>query len=78
MKHAGSRNLGIDGVFEMADKYRRRDGFIFAYRNIRFEGVAVEENRTDLFGPRKCPLRHFSHMTPAIFLWRGLSFSVRG
>ncbi|MBP1928612.1 GNAT superfamily N-acetyltransferase [Methanolinea mesophila] len=38
MAHAGTRNLGIDGVLAMQPKYAERDGFIFAYRNKRFEG----------------------------------------
>jgi GNAT superfamily N-acetyltransferase len=37
--HAGKRNLGIDGVLDMQLKYAERDGFIFAYRNKRFEGI---------------------------------------
>jgi GNAT superfamily N-acetyltransferase len=31
-------NLGIDGVFAMQPVYQK-SGFIFAYRNIRFEGI---------------------------------------
>jgi GNAT superfamily N-acetyltransferase len=38
IRHAGERNLGIDGVLEMAPKYKKRNGFLFAYKNIRFEG----------------------------------------
>ncbi len=34
---AGTRNLGIDGVFEMQPRYARA-GFRFSHRNIRFEG----------------------------------------
>jgi GNAT superfamily N-acetyltransferase len=34
---AGARNLGIDGVFAMQPRYERA-GFLFAYRNIRYEG----------------------------------------
>ena len=39
LAHAGDRNLGIDGVLAMQSKYAGRDGFIFAYRNKRYEGV---------------------------------------
>jgi GNAT superfamily N-acetyltransferase len=39
MAHAGKRNLGIDGVLAMQSRYTERDGFIFAYRNKRFEGT---------------------------------------
>ena len=38
MKFAEGYNLGIDGVFAMQPMYQK-SGFIFAYRNIRFEGV---------------------------------------
>ncbi|MEN6516804.1 MAG: GNAT family N-acetyltransferase [Methanospirillum sp.] len=34
---AGSRNLGIDGVFGMRSRYASA-GFLFAHRNVRFEG----------------------------------------
>lgn len=52
--HAGNRNLGIDGVFEMQDRYAENSGFEFAYRNIRWEGTASgspqdELTRTDNF-----------------------------
>lgn len=40
LSHVGGRNFGIDGVFEMQEKYRALDGFIPAYRNIRWEGHA--------------------------------------
>ncbi len=39
LAHAGDRNFGIDGVLAMQSKYAERDGFIFAYRNKRYEGV---------------------------------------
>ncbi len=34
----GSRNLGIDGVFGMQARYASA-GFLFAHRNVRFEGT---------------------------------------
>jgi len=40
IRHVGARNLGIDGVFEMQEKYSSRMGFSFAYRNIRWRGIA--------------------------------------
>ncbi|MBN2735140.1 MAG: GNAT family N-acetyltransferase [Methanomicrobiaceae archaeon] len=38
LSHAEGRICGIDGVFEMQETYSRKYGFIFAYRNIRWEG----------------------------------------
>lgn len=38
LKHAGSRVVGLDGVVDQQDNYRR-SGFSLAYRNIRFGGV---------------------------------------
>jgi hypothetical protein len=35
---AGSRNLGIDGVFAMQARYEAA-GFVFSHRNLRFEGI---------------------------------------
>lgn len=49
--HVRSRNLGIDGVFEMQDHYSKYSGFRFAYRNIRWEGTAYgsfQEGLTDV------------------------------
>lgn len=40
-KHAGDRTIGIDGVFELQQKYADVLGFTFAYRNIRWEGIAA-------------------------------------
>lgn len=36
--HAGSRTIGLDGVVEQQDNYRR-SGFMVAHRNIRYGGV---------------------------------------
>ena len=41
--HTEERICGADGVFEMQDVYARKYGFIFAYRNIRWEGVIEGE-----------------------------------
>lgn len=38
LAHAGSRVVGLDGVVDQQDNYRR-SGFALAYRNIRFGGV---------------------------------------
>lgn len=49
--HVGERNLGGDGVYEMQTKYEAKDGFRFAYRNIRWEGTATgsqQKNLTDI------------------------------
>ncbi|NSY37180.1 GNAT family N-acetyltransferase [Leisingera sp. ANG59] len=38
LEHAGGRVVGLDGVVDQQDNYRR-SGFELAYRNIRFGGV---------------------------------------
>lgn len=38
MMHAGSRNVGLDGVVAEQENYKR-SGFTYAYRNIRFGGT---------------------------------------
>ncbi|XSG82006.1 MAG: GNAT family N-acetyltransferase [Methyloligella sp. ZOD6] len=40
--HAGDRNIGIDGVVEMQEKYKRL-GYSFAHRDIRFSHVIERE-----------------------------------
>ncbi|MCU0633132.1 MAG: GNAT family N-acetyltransferase [Methanolinea sp.] len=52
IRHAGARNLGIDGVFEMQEKYTARMGFSFAYRNIRWKGIADGKRQ-----PGLCPVQ---------------------
>ena len=47
-KHAGSRTIGIDGVFELQQKYADVLGFSFAYRNIRWEGIAAGQRGSGL------------------------------
>lgn len=37
MKHLAGRNVGLDGVLEQQDNYRRY-GFKFAHRNVRYAG----------------------------------------
>ena len=48
MCHAGERNFGGDGVFEMQDKYAKNAGLIYAYRNIRWQGIAEGRAQPDL------------------------------
>ena len=50
--HAGDRNLGIDGVFEMQEHYSKNSNFRFAYRNIRWEGTASGNPQEDLMDIR--------------------------
>lgn len=55
IRHAGSRNLGIDGVYEMQDKYSSRMGFRFAYRNIRWRGIAKGKSQPSLCSVEDVP-----------------------
>ncbi len=48
MCHAGERNFGGDGVFEMQNKYAKNAGLIYAYRNIRWQGIAEGRAQPDL------------------------------
>lgn len=38
MDYLGQRNIGLDGVVDQQDNYRK-SGFRFAYNNLRYEGV---------------------------------------
>ena len=55
IRHAGGRNLGIDGVYAMQEKYSSRMGFRFAYRNIRWRGVADGEKQQGLCSAKDVP-----------------------
>lgn len=46
--HFGDRNYAIDGVFEMQNKYAARTGLKFAYRDIRWQGIASARGCEDL------------------------------
>ncbi|MEW5821322.1 MAG: GNAT family N-acetyltransferase, partial [Cyanobacteriota bacterium] len=39
LKYLGNRNIGLDGVIAQQENYKK-SGFKFAYRNIRYEGIA--------------------------------------
>lgn len=53
--HAGDRNFGVDGVYEMQDKYTEKMGLRFAYRNIRWQGVAAGKEQPDLVSSQDVP-----------------------
>ncbi len=55
IRHAGDRNLGIDGVYEMQEKYSSRMGFRFAYRNIRWRGIADGRRQAGLGSAQEVP-----------------------
>ena len=56
MCHAGERNFGGDGVFEMQNKYAENAGLIYAYRNIRWQGIAEGRAQPDLVSAAALPL----------------------
>ncbi|MDE4907641.1 GNAT family N-acetyltransferase [Methanogenium marinum] len=56
MCHAGERNFGGDGVFEMQNKYAGNAGLIYAYRNIRWQGIAEGCEQQDLVPVQDIPL----------------------
>lgn len=56
MRHAGERNFGGDGVYEMQDKYAGNAGLIYAYRNIRWQGIADGRRQPDLISAAELPL----------------------
>lgn len=41
MEHAGDRVVGLDGVVDQQENYKR-SGFDFAYRNVRYGGVPAQ------------------------------------
>lgn len=47
LEHAGNRVTGADGVLAQLDNYRKA-GFEIAYRNMRYEGVARDNNFNNL------------------------------
>ncbi|KXV14488.1 GCN5 family acetyltransferase [Caballeronia megalochromosomata] len=47
MRYLGARNIGLDGVLAQQPNYRK-SGFVLAYRNVRYEGVAsADEDPVD-------------------------------
>lgn len=54
-RHVGERNFGVDGVFEMQNKYSERMGMKFAYRNIRWQGIADGREQPDLISATDLP-----------------------
>ncbi|KUP93858.1 GNAT family N-acetyltransferase [Tritonibacter horizontis] len=42
LAHAGGRTVGLDGVVDQQENYRR-SGFAFAWRNIRFSGAVTAQ-----------------------------------
>jgi len=42
LKHLPTQNIGLDGVVTQQENYKK-SGFKLAYRNIRYEGIGIEE-----------------------------------
>jgi len=55
LAHVGDRNFGVDGVFEMQNKYDSRMGMTFAYRNIRWQGINQSHRSGDLIQASEVP-----------------------
>ncbi len=55
LAHMGSRNIGMDGVFIMRDRYESKASMRFAYRNIRWEGIASPNGPVNLVPVSKIP-----------------------
>lgn len=53
--HIGSRNFGVDGVYEMQDKYAEKMGMNYAYRNIRWQGISTGKEQDDLIPASDVP-----------------------
>lgn len=53
--HVGDRNFGIDGVYEMESKYNNKMGMKYAYRNIRWKGIASGKEQCDLIPATDVP-----------------------
>jgi GNAT superfamily N-acetyltransferase len=45
MTYLGARNIGLDGVLAQQPNYRK-SGFVLAYRNVRYEGVASADEES--------------------------------
>ncbi len=46
LKHLPTQNIGLDGVVAQQENYKK-SGFKLAYRNIRYEGIGVNNNVGD-------------------------------
>jgi GNAT superfamily N-acetyltransferase len=56
--HAGERNFGGDGVFQMQNKYAENAGLIYAYRNVRWQGRADGHAQPDLVSAQELPFNN--------------------
>jgi len=50
IEYLGARNIGLDGVIDQQEKYRR-SGFELAWRNVRYEGMGVADERASSIVP---------------------------
>ncbi|WP_194899359.1 GNAT family N-acetyltransferase [Catenulispora pinisilvae] len=62
LKHAGDRVIGLDGVLEQQDNYRR-SGFQLAHRNIRYVGAVETEAPSTGNGPKILPAGEIAQST---------------
>jgi ribosomal protein S18 acetylase RimI-like enzyme len=50
LEHLAGRNVGLDGVLEQQENYRR-SGFTLAYRNVRYEGTGASSASSSALTP---------------------------
>jgi ribosomal protein S18 acetylase RimI-like enzyme len=76
MAYLGSRTIGLDGVVAQQRNYEK-SGFRFAYRNVRYEGDAVEAPPVGVVDLAAIPFAQVEAYDAALFPARRTSFLRR-
>jgi ribosomal protein S18 acetylase RimI-like enzyme len=66
MRYLGQRNIGLDGVVAQQDNYQK-SGFRFAYRNIRYEGIAENNKQGQTLPLKEIPFDEILEYDTTIF-----------